>query len=80
MRTILILASTTRRGRTRPTTGTDPRARPQAPQGVHRAATIPHRVRPVPATITGAVTDTDDELSLFGSAEIYILFLKGNVH
>ena len=62
MRTILILASTTRRGRTRPTTGTDPRVRP-ARQGVHRAATIPRRVRPVPATITGADTDTDDELS-----------------
>ena len=78
MRTILILASTTRRGRTRPTTGTDPQVR-LAPQGVHRA-TIPRRVRPVPVTITGAATDTDDELSLFGSAEIYILFLKGNVH
>ena len=66
MRTILILASTTRRGRIRPTTDTDPRGLPRArlaPLGVHRAATIPHRVRPVPATITGAATDTDNELS-----------------
>ena len=61
MHTILILASTTRRGRTRPTTGTDPQVR-LVPQGVHRA-TIPRRVRPVPATITGAATDTDDEPS-----------------